>query len=395
LTLPALAAASGAALLAACGGGGASPEANGTLRVALTDAPCHDRFSAVHVTVEKVRVHRNAGAAEGESGWSEIVLAQPRRIELLALNNGVLETLGETALPAGSYGQMRLVLAANSAAQPMANAVTPTGGTEVALDTPSGQQSGLKMNVNLTVEPGQLADMVIDFDVCKSVVTRGQSGRFNLKPVLSATAVLSDAGQRVVGYVAPALASPGTLVSVQLNGQPVKASPPDPTGKFVLYPVPTGTYDLVVTANGRVNAVMTGVPVISTGITTTNPSTAPIDPPVSAVIRQVSGTAQIAGSSTVPDATVQLMQSFSGTPIVTFEVAAQPVDAGDGSFRFTAPAGAPVRAAYAAGATTLNFAPDAAAAGLYTLVGKAPGRTTQTVAVDALAGDVSKTVVFP
>lgn len=76
------------------------------------------------------------------------------------------------------------------AANPMANALTP-----------SGQQSGLKMNVNLPVPAGQVADFAIDFDACKSFVKAGNSGKYLLKPGLSVIPILSAAGQRIVGFV--------------------------------------------------------------------------------------------------------------------------------------------------------------------------------------------------
>jgi hypothetical protein len=386
-----------AATLVACGGGGDDNEQGmGTLRVALTDAPCHAQYDAVFVTVEKVRVHQSATAAETDGGWSEVVLATPQRIDLLTLTNGVLATLGQAELPAGAYTQARLVLAANSATAPLANAVTPAGGSEVALDTPSGQQSGLKVNVNVTVPEGQVADLVIDFDVCKSVVKRGNSGQYNLKPVLTATTVLSAAGQRVEGYVVPALGNANTLVSLQLNGEPVKATPPDAAGKFVLSPVDPGTYDLVISADGRVTAVLTGVPVVTTAPTIANAASAPIDLPTSTLQRQVSGVARIAGSATVPQATAALKQALAASaPAVTVEVAAQPVDASTGAYAFTVPAEAPLRAAYSASAPTITFNADAAAAGKYTLIGKAPERTTQTIPVDVSAGNVTQDIVFP
>lgn len=389
--------AAAAATLVACGGGGSSNEqAMGTLRVSLTDAPCHALYDAVHVTVERVRVHQSGSAAESEGGWSEIVLATPQRINLMTLTNGVLAELGQTQLPAGDYQQFRLVLAENTASQPLANAVRPIGAAEVALDTPSGQQSGLKIKVNTSVPEGQVADLVVDFDVCKSVVKRGNSGQYNLKPVLTATTVLSAAGQRVEGYVVPALGNGNTLVSLQLNGEHVKGTPPDASGKFVLSPVDPGTYDLVISAGGRVTAVMTGVPVVTSAPTIANAASAPIDLPVSALQRQVSGVARINGSSTVPLATAALKQALAASaPTVTVEVAAQPVNATTGAYAFTVPAEAPLRAAYAASAPTVTFTADAAAAGKYTLIGKAEGRTTQTHAVDVSAGNVTQDIVFP
>ena len=77
------------------------------------------------------------------------------------------------------------MLASNGGANPLANSVVPTGGGETALTMPSAQQSGLKMNVDIDVAAGQIADVVLDFDACKSVVRRGNSGQYNLKPVIT------------------------------------------------------------------------------------------------------------------------------------------------------------------------------------------------------------------
>lgn len=372
--------------LSACGGG----SGNGTMRVSLTDAPACG-FDTVFVTVDKVRVHRSASAEPGDSGWSEIVVSPARRIDLLSLTNGVLEQLGQTQLPAGSYTQMRLVLAENGASAPFANAVTPIGGSEVALDTPSGQQTGLKMNLDVEVEPDKIADVVIDFDACKSVVRRGNTGRFNLKPVLAATTVLSDAGMRIVGFVAPAMAGTQTAVSAQAAGVPVRSTPPDGTGRFVLYPVPAGSYDLVVTSSGRVNAVMTGVPVTTTAFTFVNSETVRIDPPASSTQRTASGSVTATGGVVV-DAFVHALQTISGT---TVEVASQPVDAVTGGYAFTLPIEAPVKTAYAANPTSLSFIADPAAAGRYRLEARAAGRTTLATSIDLASANVTAPFVFP
>jgi len=116
------------ALLSACGGSGSD---TGTLRLALTDAPACG-FDTVFVTIEKVRVHKSGSANEGDDGWSEVALTPAKRVDLLSLTNGALAELGQTLLPAGKYTQMRFVLAANGAANPLANAVKPTGGVETA-----------------------------------------------------------------------------------------------------------------------------------------------------------------------------------------------------------------------------------------------------------------------
>ena len=380
-------------MLVACGGSDgdgapASPSA-GTLRVALTDTPACG-YDEVNVTVEKVRVHQSASATDDGSGWSEVVLNPAKRVDLLKLTNGVLEELGATSLPAGNYTLVRLVLGSNSAASPMANSVVPTGGTETALDTPSGQQNGLKINTNVGVASNQLTDIVLDFHVCESVVSAGQSGRYILKPVLSILPRATATSLAVEGFVATALANGTTSISLQQAGVVARATVPDSTGKFLLSPAPAGTYDLVIKASGRATAVITGVPVTTSSKTIVNASSAPIDPPAS-TMRTASGTVTTNGTNTIPSATMRVMQAI-GTPKI--EVGARPVDSVTGAYSFSLPIAAPVKIAYSAGATTLAFSPDASVAAKYTLEAHVPTKTTQTASADLTSADVVTPFMF-
>ena len=375
-----------ALVLTSCGGdgggiGGTGSTTEGTMRLSLTDAPAcgHD---AVHVTIERVRVHQDAAAGESADGWQDIVVSPARRIDLLTLTNGVLAELGQTSLPAGRYAQMRLVLAPNSASNPHANAVVPTGGAETALTTPSGQQSGLKLNIAIDVDPGQVADAVLDFDACKSVVRRGNSGQFNLKPVITAIPIHSNAGMRVSGHV-DAIVAGSTTVSVQFNGKPVKATVPDPTGRFVLYPVPAGTYDLVVSAAGRVTAVVKGVPVTTEAETVINGPSARLLPPVSTA-------GAVTGTVSPVSATVRALQTLTGGP--TVEAAWFAVDPTQGAFAGSLPSGAPVVALFSM--SPLVFAPDAAAAGQYT-VEATSGTASQVQSIDTTQAIPALTFSIP
>lgn len=382
-----------ATLLAACGGGGSSgtAAANGTLRVALTDAPSCG-YDEVNVTVEKVRVHRSSTATDTDPGWSEVVLSPAKRVNLLDLTNGVLAELGQTELPAGTYTQMRLQLASNGSTAPYANSVVPTGGTETPLDTPSAQQTGLKMNLNLTVAANELADVVLDFDACKSVVTRGASGRYNLKPVVTVLPRVRLDGLVAEGMVAPAIALPTTTVSLQQAGVPVRSTVPDATGRFVLYPVPAGTYDLVVSADGRVTAVMTGVPISDSSRTFATPTGTAIDPPAGTP-RSIGGVVSITGSTTIPVATMRARQTVATSTVERYSATN---DAVTGSYALKVVAGAPVSTAYSASATTLSFVADPTAdhAGKLQVAATADGLLPLSLAADVTAGDAALPVVF-
>ena len=347
-----------AATLAACGGGGGEASGTGTLRLALTDAPACGGYERVWVTVEKVRVHRSDIAGPNDSGWSEVVLTAPQRIDLLEYTNGRVLPLGQTQLPAGTYTQMRLVLSPNSGTNPLANAIKPIGSAETALDTPSGQQSGLKANVNLTVNPDTVADFVIDFNACKSFVRAGNSGKYLLKPVLSVYPVISS---KIVGWVDLAIAGSAD-VSAQFQGEAPRFARPDATtGRFELAWVPAGNYELVITAPGRVNAVMTGVPVTAAGATTIGSDTARLAPPAAAA------SAAVGGAVTPPsaDADVRALQTLTGDTKV--EVAYAGANATTGAYSMTLPRGALYTAPYVAGATTFTFTPDPATVDKYTL----------------------------
>jgi hypothetical protein len=381
-----------------CGGGGggggfagvpagSSGSTTGTLRMALTDAPACG-YDAVNVTVDRVRVNQSSSAADTDPGWSEIVLNPAARINLLSLTNGVLFELGQTPLPAGKYTQLRLVLAANASAAPLANSVIPMGGAEIPLKTPSGQQSGLKANIDIDVAANQLADFVVDFDACKSVVSAGNSGNFLLKPVLT---VVPRFVSGVVGFVDASIANGNTALSLQQAGVVVKATAPDSSGHFLLQPVAPGTYTLVVTAPGRATEVITNV-VVATGLASSvNLAGSALNPPASP-------SATLTGAVSTPtspiDATVNVLQSMSSG--VTIQVAGSSVDSVTGKYSYAVPVNAPLVAPYVAGPGTLVFTSDNAVAGKYQLAATS-GAATKTSAPPILTPGavVTTNFVFP
>ena len=243
----------------------------GTLRVSLTDAPTCG-YSNVYITVEKVRVHQSASANDNAAGWSEIVLSPAKRVDLLTLTNGVLEGLGQMPLTAGQYQQVRLVLAENGGGAP-ANALRlqPTG-ADIALDTPSATQSGLKLNRPFTVEANRVSDLILDFKVCDSIVRRG-NGTYALKPVIQILEAVNVAA--IVGNVAAAhvpntsTGQEGVLVTAQKNGVVERATTPNSVGEFMLaYLDPAKSpYDIVFTQPSFATAVVASVPATTSALT--------------------------------------------------------------------------------------------------------------------------------
>ncbi len=368
-------------LVAACGGGG-SGSREGALAVRLTDGQSCS-YKEVFVTIEGVRVHRSASAADGDGGWEELVLATPLRIDLMTLRNGVFENLGTLPLEAGDYQQVRLVLAANAGGgAPFANQLTLEDDSVVALRTPSAQQSGLKLNVHMTIEPGETAELVLDFDPCKSVVMAGNSGMYLLKPVITG---YFEEVSAIRGSVAA-----GAFVSAQVDGEVVKSTVADENGVFVLWPMVAGSYDVVVAAPALANAALTDV-VIPDDDTTIEVG--------ALAVPANTGSIEVPGSVTADAdlvAVVAARQAVGGT---TIEVASQTLgveaDTSTG-FSFTLAAGAPVSLPWVSGTAGYTFtagAPDATAD--YTITAAADGYPTLAAPLTGLeAGDTAPEVVF-
>ena len=369
-------------MLAACGGGGGGNASTGTLRLAVTDAPACG-YDHVYVTIDSVKVHQSASAGENDPGWYTIALpGMPKRIDLLDLRNGLLEELGQTALPAGRYTQMRLLLSPNSASLPYANAVTPTGSALTALTTPSAQQSGLKLNVNIDIEAGKLADFVLDFDACKSVVTAGSSGKYNLKPVISVLPRFIE-GMAVDGYVANS--SPYSSVSLQLNGVVVRSTVPDPLrqGYFALpyLPISSANYDLVIADPGRGTRVVSAVPVTPMAITHVNAAN-------QAILLSNSNAQTLVASATagnaIPDATISVHQSLGTDREI--ELASRTVDSVNGSSSFTLATDPVQVATYSPTLAPLSWLPYNASAAQFSVRSNVPGTPIQSQPVDLRIG---------
>jgi len=383
-----------ALLLNGCGGGGGdagtpavttpSNTTSGTLALSLTDAPACG-YDHVYVTVLKVRVNASATAGDSDAGWTDLNVGPTQRFDLLALGNGVLASLGQVPLAAGHYSQLRLVLADNDSAHPLANSVVPTGAAEVALTTPSGQQSGLKLNADITITASQLADFVLDFDACKSVVPAGNSDKWLLKPVVT---VLPNLLSGVSGYVDGSVANAGTTVSLQQGGVVIKATAPDATGMFALAPVSPGNYDLVVKATARASMVLTGVPVTQSAVTVVSSTVQPLSPAL-AIDGRVSGSVMTLGVPT--DAPVAARQTLTSGTVVT--IAETVSDSTSGAYVLALPAAAPWVAAYAVPPAKTLFTTDLNAGVNYTLTATSNG-ASKTVGPVAIAGGVTVTANF-
>ena len=253
--LAAFAIGAAAALLGACDSttGGNT----GTLTVRMTDAPFP--FSSVsRVDVFVVRVDaRQAAATDAEatnetnmSSWTTV--ASPNAlINLLDLNGGTTTNLGQATLPTGTWNGFRLII------DPSKSSITLTDGTHPNIVWPSASRTGIKVVLDQPISlTANGSVMVLDFDVGRSFVMRGNDIRNNgllFKPVLRATATditgsasgsvhsTSATGPAVVGATVEVLKA-GTLITDTDDANIVATTKTGANGAFTFAFLLPGTY---------------------------------------------------------------------------------------------------------------------------------------------------------
>lgn len=205
------------------------------LKISLTDAP--GDYTAVNVEVIGVEINRQA--TDNESSWETLTLLKPGVINLLELTNGRKLLLASVNLLAGNISQIRLKLGDN-------NTLDLRDGRTVALKTPSGQTSGLKLQINQELKADVTYEILLDFDAAKSVVPRGNTGQYNLKLVIRINTLAVKGGIR--DKVTPAEAKPGILVLTSTQDTVAGAFTDIATDDFVIRGINAGTYQVEFTS---------------------------------------------------------------------------------------------------------------------------------------------------
>ncbi len=172
----------------------------GTLRLALTDSPIDaDDVTGVFITFTEIQYK-----IQGDQWASFDEFDEPVTYNLLDLTRGETALFGHFELPAGTYTQLRFML----------DAPTMGGGSDHAnpgcyiefedetiqpLFVPSGAQTGFKAVGTFTVPANGEVAVTADFDVRKSIVVAGASGKYILKPTIRL--VVDDQAGNIQGEV--------------------------------------------------------------------------------------------------------------------------------------------------------------------------------------------------
>ncbi|TPG63007.1 DUF4382 domain-containing protein [Hymenobacter nivis] len=209
------------------------------LEVRLTDAP--GNFSAVALDVRQIEVHLKE--ENDPNGWQTLAFS-PQVVNVLDYVNGKSALLVNTDFAPGDLKEIRLLLGPNSY-------VVGTDGQQYDLKTPSGQTSGVKLKLDkVTLRQRETFQLLLDFDVAKSIVERGnwragndKKERYLLKPVIRLVAQDLKGGLR--GTVNPAVARPQVLaIRSSVVGPDTVSTFADASGAFQLGALPAGTYQV-------------------------------------------------------------------------------------------------------------------------------------------------------
>lgn len=210
-----------------------SDPGNARIAVYLTDAP--GDYQEVNIEVIGVEVHSNEGGQA--EGWKTLDV-EAGVYNLLELTNGLDTLLGSIELPAGKVSQLRLILGSN-------NSIKVNGVTH-ALSTPSGQQSGLKLGINAQLEEGITYKVLLDFDVARSIVLKGNGG-WSLKPVIRS--IVEAQSGAIGGQVNPLDSTPAIYA---ISGtDTVGTAFTNEAGQFLLRGLPAGTYNVSFVPNSN------------------------------------------------------------------------------------------------------------------------------------------------
>jgi hypothetical protein len=220
---------------------------NGRLKLYLIDSPAS--LDSVIICVTRVEVHKSG--SDSTSGWF-VINDSTRYFDLLLLTNGASSVLGDTSLSSGQYTQIRLIIGEGS--------YVVDQGVKHDLEIPSGLQTGIKLIHQFTIEPGKLYELLLDFNVDKSIIITG-NGKYKLKPTIRVMSMVISGS--IAGQVLPLDAQP-TIWTVY--GTDTITTYTDLQGFFKLMALYQGSYDVNITPFDTLvyrDTIITGVQVFA------------------------------------------------------------------------------------------------------------------------------------
>jgi hypothetical protein len=136
------------------------------IRILLTDKPASYDSVNVHIVGMEVRISKDTQA------WIPVNV-NDSIYNLLDLKNGITTVLAQDTIPTGVLREVRFILGDDN--------TVVVNGTSYPLETPSAQESGLKVKINKALNE-TLNTFVLDFIADLSVME--ENGSYKLHPVI-------------------------------------------------------------------------------------------------------------------------------------------------------------------------------------------------------------------
>ncbi|TYA78530.1 DUF4382 domain-containing protein [Seonamhaeicola marinus] len=220
------------------------------VQLKLVDEP--GDYEEVNIEIIDIQYQSNE---DDEVGWESFTPegGYPINVDITELIAGNSLLLTDEVVPVGILKQLRLVLSDN-------NTLKIEGEEElIPLDTPSAQQSGLKLNLDEELEAGFVYTFILDWSVQESIVKAGNSGKYILKPVIKVDAEISSGS--ISGKVIELIEEVETPIANQTvevyttDDVLVKDTLTDDNGDFMIQGLEEGIYIVKITKEGYVNYV--------------------------------------------------------------------------------------------------------------------------------------------
>lgn len=129
------------------------------------DSLAQPTVNNIFLTVERVEIHRDSSA------WETI--AEPHVVyDFLQLTDTISVVLADTLVEPGHYTQLRLIVADT-------NEVV-IDGVSYPLSVPSGTETGVKLNLDVSIDGGETAQIYLVFDENTAIVESANG--FHLRP---------------------------------------------------------------------------------------------------------------------------------------------------------------------------------------------------------------------
>ena len=136
------------------------------VQILLTDNPTS--YDEVNVHIMDIKIKMNSE----EAGWTDID-AKDTTVNLLDLQDGITKLIASGDVPEGVLKEVRFILGSD-------NSIV-VGGTSYPLQTPSAEDSGLKIKIDKHLNE-TLNTIVLDFDAALSI--KEENGNYRLGPVI-------------------------------------------------------------------------------------------------------------------------------------------------------------------------------------------------------------------